>query len=162
MEYIVTRDNDSEALQHYGVLGMKWGVRRAQNRDIRLYNKAQTYASKSKRDADTAASYAKDHRNGSDYLDRSNRYMNKANRVASKMSDSGKSARRTDMYKRMRTANKEAARRYVKRSRSERIKSLAYSTTISTGASFVGMAMGLPVGLIYADTGPTYKLKTSS
>ena len=29
MEYIITRDDNHDKLEHYGVLGMKWGQRRA-------------------------------------------------------------------------------------------------------------------------------------
>lgn len=31
-KYIMTRDDDPNALQHYGVIGMKWGIHRAEKR----------------------------------------------------------------------------------------------------------------------------------
>ena len=35
MEYVITRFSDSNELMHYGVKGMKWGVRRAQQKYVK-------------------------------------------------------------------------------------------------------------------------------
>lgn len=45
MEYLIERVNESDdnVLEHHGILGMKWGVRRYQNADGSLTNKGQTH-----------------------------------------------------------------------------------------------------------------------
>ena len=142
-------------LMHFGVVGMKWGVRR----DNRLRNKVDKYSTMSLENARRAEEEAAKTVNGSAYLERSNRYMKKATKAANKMPDGGKSFRETSDYKLMVNTNKAAAKNYVERSFSERAASVAKSAAVSTGISFVAMAYGSPIGYLLLNPGPKYKLK---
>lgn len=151
-----TRASEDD-LMHYGVVGMKWGVRR----DNRLRNSVDKYSTISRENAYRAEEEAAKRANGSKYLERSNRYMKKATKAANKMSDGGKSFRETNDYKLMVNTNKAAAKNYVERSFGERAASVAKSAAVSTGISFVAIAYGSPIGYLSLNPGPKYKLKNS-
>ena len=94
--YIAVRrsDDPNEELQHYGVVGMKWGVRRASYKsraNSKLSVKALNYDKKA---ANLMRKSEKIHAN--EDLERSNRIAIKANRYNAKAATLSKKAAKTD------------------------------------------------------------------
>lgn len=163
---------DSE-LCHYGVKGMKWGVIRYHNpdgtltaagkkRDDRLRRKVGEYSNEAERNAYYATNYAKQRMNGSQYLSKSDKYIKKAEKAASKMSDKGDSLQDNRSYRNATYANKVAGENYVKRSAGAKAATLAGSVALSTGAVFASRMMGLPYTMIYITDGGDYKLRDTN
>jgi hypothetical protein len=134
---MLVRENE---LKHYGILGMKWGVRRYQNEDGSL-----TEAGKKR--------YDKDMKRGIDRMDRRERY------IAKKTKDVKQAAKLGTMTNIRRAANIDAENKKVrdfnkkirenpenlvkfgKITGKQRVATIAGSSAASAGAAFLGYVL---------------------
>lgn len=168
-------------LYHYGVKGMKWGVRKYHNEDGSLNDRGKTRYEKLRKDLDRfevaaqldyasargAVSKYKSAKTRADKnayklageraMSNASEYDRYANRTVRKIEKMGLTADRWETTAQMK---EKAGRDYVKRSMAAKVGSVALSGTISAGAFYVQTRlMGLPFGMVYVTDGGSYKMR---
>lgn len=144
-------------LYHHGVKGMRWGVRK--KIDQSRIDRARRYTNLSVSNAVAANRSARVGNNGSKYLEKSEKYSKKANKITSKIQD-GKTKK--SLQKDLKLTNElqqTVAKDYVQRSKKERVTTFATSAAISAGAVYLASAAGLPYAMVWVTSGPKYNLK---
>ena len=180
--YVLTTNGE---LYHYGVPGMKWGIRRYQNKDGSLTTAGKQRVEKLTADlsdrrtkaavnyayATDRANYARSRRTTAGKRDRdyktskvtgvnaytaAKEFDKQASKIEKKLSDLGVDTRdRTSLPK----ARADAGKDYVARSKGAKVATAAATATASLGIAYAALYMGAPVAFVYSTSGPKYKLR---
>ena len=184
--YILTTDGNvylvpaNVELYHHGVKGMKWGVRRYQNKDgsltaagkkraAKLEEKLNDNRSEARARYRLASAHASEARTAKESRDRkSNKYygikqMDKAydldkkiTKIEKKMKDIGMNPAKDQELVAART---QAGKDYVKRSAGARVADVVGETVVNAGALAAQAMLGSPLLMVYFPTPNKHKLK---
>ncbi len=168
-----------EYLEHHGILGMKWGVRRYQNADGSLTKEGREHykiegarfkerykdnyelALKTANDArKVAIEKAKEGKNGAGYLNKAFHQQNLADRYAKKLDKKSQGLMSFEKNKEAEKLGKEIYEYYKDKPMGKFVAQSVGLSAVATAASFgLSAALGLPLFFLYSVEANRYELK---